>query len=225
MTHTPAPTATATQTPVPTSTPTATHTPTLTAMAGPTNTPAPTLTATPTTTPVPLPDPRFRADQTSIRAGGCTVLHWNVDGVQAVFLDGAGRPGHSSEKVCPQETRRYTLRLAMPDGRQRSDVLDIRVMGTLPLALNGLVHKPLCDIAESYAAEISIWAEGGDGQYTYDKDSLDQPIGGPMEGGMGYLVSWRTCGGSPGTFIVRSEDGQEARTSYWVEPPDCCGGK
>ena len=84
-------------------------------------------TATPTTTPVPLPDPRFRPHQTSIRAGGCTVLHWNVDGVQAVFLDGAGRPGHSSEKVCPQETRRYTLRLAIPDGRQGSDVLDIRV--------------------------------------------------------------------------------------------------
>jgi hypothetical protein len=111
----------------------------------------------------------------------------------------------------------------MPDGEQASYSLGVEVQGVLPLSLNVFVGNVSCDTEESYAAEISIWGQGGNGLYTYYRDSLDTLIGGPTEGGMVIPVSWRTCGGSPGSFLVRSGDGQVAEASYWVEPPDCCG--
>ena len=229
------PTSTSTLAPTQTATPAPTHTPTLapthtatpvptvTPIPAPTSTATPVPTVTPSPTPWPVPDPQFRADQASIAAGACTFLRWDVDGVEAVFLDGAGRPGHSAEEVCLSVTRTYTLRVVMADGRERSDTLEIRVIGSLPLALNVLISDTSCDGGESYRAEISLWAQGGDGQYTYYRDALDQQIGGPMDSGMVYRLTWRTCGGAPGTFIVRSGDGQEARMPFWVEPPDCCG--
>ena len=214
-----------TQTPVPEPTDTATLTPTVTPTSEPTQPPTNTPTPLPTSTPAPVPvaNPRFRADQTAIGAGGCTVLRWDVDGVQAVLLDGEGRPGHSVEMVCPEFSHTYTLQVVMPDGRQASYPLEIRVLGYLPLTLNVLINSTHCDTEEDYAAQISIWAKGGDGQYTYYRDDLTQYIGGPTGEGMVVHLSWRTCGGAPGTFIVRSGDGQEARTPFWVEPPECCG--
>jgi hypothetical protein len=233
-TSTPEPTSTATLEPTatatlePTATPEPTHTPTL----APTDTPTPeptstaTLEPTETATPTPIwvPDPGFRADRTTLTAGECTILHWDVDGVRAVFLDGAGRPGHSSEEICPTVSQTYTLRVVTPDGHEASHSIYIRVLGYVPLTLNVFVRNRFCDTAESYGAEIAVWAEGGDGWYTYYRDDLDHQIAGPTRGGLVYQISWRTCGGAPGTFIVRSGDGQEARESYWVEPPDCCYG-
>jgi hypothetical protein len=113
----------------------------------------------------------------------------------------------------------------MPDEYQQSFSFDIQVLGYRPLTLNLFISDRSCDTEESYAAEISIWAQGGDGQYTYYRDDLNQYIGGPTEKGMVYWLSWRTCGGAPGTMIVRSGDGQEARKHFWVEPPKCCGKK
>jgi hypothetical protein len=167
----------------------------------------------------------LRADHTTLIAGQCTFLHWDVDGVRAVFLDGAGRPGHSTERVCPSATHTYTLKVVTPDGHQGSYRIEIRVLGTLPLVLNVFVRSRTCDTPESYAAEIAVWAQGGDGWYTYYKDDLDHQIAGPTKGGVVYPISWRTCGGIPGTFIVRSGDGQEARETFWVEPPHCCGNQ
>jgi hypothetical protein len=234
-TSTPAPTSTEapepTGTPTPEPTDTATLEPTHTPTHAPTNTPTPEPTSTATVgptetaapTPILVPDPGFRADRTTLTAGECTVLHWDVDGVRAVFLNGAGRPGHSSEEVCPEVSRTYTLRVVTPDGHEASHSLDIRVLGYLPLTLNVFVKTRFCDTAESYGAEIGVWAQGGDGWYTYYRDDLSRQIAGPTKGGVVYQISWRTCGGAPGTFIVRSGDGQEAREQYWVEPPDCCG--
>jgi hypothetical protein len=169
-----------------------------------------------------VPDPGFRADRTTVAAGECATLYWDVNGVKAVFLDGAGRPGHSVEQVCPNRTRTYTLKVVMPNGDQASYYVPVRVIGVLPLSLNVFVIKRTCDTEESYAAEIGVWAQGGDGIYTYYRDDLDHHIGGPTEGGLVYQMSWRTCGGSPGTFVVTSGDGQEARETFWVEPPECC---
>jgi hypothetical protein len=169
-----------------------------------------------------VPDPQFRADRTRIAGGECTVLYWDVDGVKAVFLDGKGRPGHSSEKVCPDYTHTFSLKVVMPDGHEKSYPLHIEVVGYAPLILNVFTHDASCDTEERYAAKIGVWAQGGNGWYTYYRDDLDQQIGGPTRGGAVYELSWRTCGGAPGTFIVRSGDGQEARKYFWIEPPDCC---
>ena len=226
-TETPVPTPTATLEPMHTATPEPTHTatiePTHTATPEPTHTATPEPTQTAAPTPVLVPDPRFRADRTTLTAGECTVLRWGVDGVRAVFLNGAGRPGHSTEEVCPEVSRTYTLRVVTPEGYEASHSIDIRVLGYLSLTLNVFVQSRTCDTPESYAAEIAVWARGGDGWYTYYRDDLDHPIAGPTQGGVVYRISWRTCGGAPGTFIVRSGDGQEVRESYWVEPPHCCG--
>jgi hypothetical protein len=204
----------------PASTPTSAPTDTSTQEPTSTATPGPTETAAPT--PILVPDPGFRADRTTLTAGECTVLHWDVDGVRAVFLDGAGRPGHSSEEICPEVSHTYTLKVVTPEGHEASYPIDIRVLGYLPLTLNVFVRTRFCDTAESYGAEIGVWAQGGDGWYTYYRDDLEHQIAGPTKGGVVYQISWRTCGGAPGTFIVRSGDGQEAREHYWVEPPDCC---
>jgi hypothetical protein len=99
----------------------------------------------------------------------------------------------------------------------------MQVQGTLPLVLNVFADKITCDTEEAYAFEVRIWAQGGNERYTYYRDDLDHPIGGPTADGMVYPFSWRTCGGAPGTFIVTSGDGQEARQSFWVEAPECCG--
>jgi hypothetical protein len=226
-TATPGPTATPALEPTQTATLESTSAPTVEPTS--TSPPEPTSTATlePTETAAPTPtqapDPGFRADRTTLTAGECTVLHWGIDGVRAVFLNGAGRPGHSTEQICPQVSRTYTLKVVALDGGQQSYSIDIRVLGYLPLELNVFVTSRSCDTTESYTAEIGVWAEGGDGWYTYYRDDLDHQIAGPTNGGVVYRISWRTCGGAPGTFIVRSGDGQEARESYWVEPPHCCG--
>lgn len=143
-THTPTPTPTHTLTPTvtPSLTPTPappTDTPTITpikpTLPPPSATPSRTPTATPTKTRTPSPtppgtDPHFRADQTSVPPGGCTVLRWDVEGIREVYLNGHGVVGHSSQHVCPSNTTTYTLTVVERDGRRINWPLTIQVSGT-----------------------------------------------------------------------------------------------
>jgi len=91
--------------------------------------------ATPTPTPTPTPpevDPHFRADRTSISAGECTTLRWDVDNVKAVRLDGTGQVGHGSIQVCPIKTQTFTLEAVERDGRRITRSITIQVSGTPP---------------------------------------------------------------------------------------------
>ena len=105
----PTPTPTPTSTPAPTPTPTATPTPT------PTSTPTPTTTPTPTPTSTPVAQINFWGDRESIEEGECTILHWYVDYVKAVYLDGEGMPGHDMQQICPSHTKTYTLLVVKMD--------------------------------------------------------------------------------------------------------------
>jgi len=108
-----------TETPVP---PTATPVP-------PTATPVPP-TATPTSPPpgpTPTPYISFYADDTSLFAGNCTTLHWDVENVSAVYLDGVGVAGHGSQEVCPDSTTTYTLHVVKPDGSAEDRTVTITV--------------------------------------------------------------------------------------------------
>ncbi len=85
--------------------------------AQPTFTPSPTITPTETfLTPTPTPAERpdwasiFWADAYTVPPGGCTTLHWNVQNVEEVYLNGVGVTGQSSQTVCPDATTTYTLR-------------------------------------------------------------------------------------------------------------------
>ena len=82
--------------------------------------PVPTPTFAPSPTPMPTATPPmyvdFRADAPWVMAGECTTLRWDVEGVRAVYMNGQGQPGHSSQDVCPSETRTYVLHAALNSG-------------------------------------------------------------------------------------------------------------
>ncbi|MFQ6057492.1 MAG: sigma-70 family RNA polymerase sigma factor [Anaerolineae bacterium] len=67
----------------------------------------------PTVTP---PEVSFWADDDCVMPGGCTVLRWEVEHVEAVYLDGEGVIGHDAREVCPDRTTTYTLRAVSPAG-------------------------------------------------------------------------------------------------------------
>ena len=109
------------------------------------DTPLPPPTPFPSDTPIaptntPLPPPcvpaiDFRVDDTHITAGDHTTLRWDVECVQAVFLDGAPVIGHATQVVSPPGTTSYTLHVV----RQDSTTVDRHVTVT--------VHPPSSSIA------------------------------------------------------------------------------
>jgi len=100
--------------------------------------------ATPTPTPTPAPpppDPHFRADRTSISAGECTTLRWDVDNVKAVHLDGTGQVGHGSIQVCPTKTQTFTLEVIQRDDRRTTRSITIQVSGQVEGARFSLIYR------------------------------------------------------------------------------------
>lgn len=96
----------------------------------PTPTPLPTrppATATPIpATPLPTPTPgaqiAFWADRTTINAGECATLFWDVNNVQGVWVYPQGsdfnrfpRTGQGNERVCPTNSTTWELRVLMRD--------------------------------------------------------------------------------------------------------------
>lgn len=82
----------------------------------PTATPAAGPAATPTATEAPLPTRPvwasvFWADKYTLTPGECTVLHWNLEGVTAVYLNGVAVTGAEDRRECPSRTTIYTLRV------------------------------------------------------------------------------------------------------------------
>jgi hypothetical protein len=92
-------------------------------------TPIPVITSTPTAGPTAGADIVFRADRTSISAGECATLRWDVDNVTAVYLDGQGVGGHESRQVCPTATQTYNLTVSRQDGSQQQASVTIQVAG------------------------------------------------------------------------------------------------
>ncbi len=98
--------------------PLVTSTPTLTPTLTPTETPAATFTPT-------VAD--FRADETSLTAGQCTTLRWDVDNIREVYIEGKPTSGHNSLDVCPDQSTRYTLMVIHPNGDQVPYYVSIEV--------------------------------------------------------------------------------------------------
>jgi hypothetical protein len=69
----------------------------------------------------------FGADDTTLNRGECTTLRWDVQGVQAVYLNGNGVAGVSTTQVCPNEDTIYTLVVVRNDGSQDSRQVRIQV--------------------------------------------------------------------------------------------------
>jgi hypothetical protein len=64
----------------------------------------------------------FWADSYTIITGGCTVLHWKVENVIEVYLDGTPVTGVESKQVCPTQSTTYVLRAVTPNGSQERRV-------------------------------------------------------------------------------------------------------
>ena len=58
----------------------------------------------------------FTADATQVNKGQCTVLRWRALDVSAVYLNNGGVAGESSQRVCPEVTTPYELRVINNDG-------------------------------------------------------------------------------------------------------------
>jgi hypothetical protein len=93
--------------------------------------PTPTSTPPPQPTEAPLPGVKidFWTDAQYINAGQCTTLHWHVEGVQAVYLDGQGVVGVGEKQVCPCQDTTYTLRVVHVDSTETTHSITIYVSG------------------------------------------------------------------------------------------------
>lgn len=141
----PPPTATSTSTAPPTFTPTATHTPVPTAK--------PTSTSVP-----PTPAVGFNAQPETVVAGSCTTLRWDVEGVQAVYLDGQPQQGHGSQQVCPAQTQTYELRVVSAAGEFRRQVT-VKVVQPSPTPIPSDTPTLLPGAASAPAGTPEPWPE------------------------------------------------------------------
>jgi hypothetical protein len=64
---------------------------------------------------------QFWAEQYTLPPNGCTNLHWRVENVQAVMLDGEGVEGIGTKSECPEGTQLYLLEITGQDGTGISD--------------------------------------------------------------------------------------------------------
>jgi hypothetical protein len=103
-----------------------------------------------------------------------------------------------------------------PSGQYRPSA---KVSRDGPLTIDFKVVGAWCHEA-GYITEVQIWADGGGGGYTYFRDCYE--IDGPTDDPVSYQIRWADCGGAPGTFTVKSADGQEVYKLFWLRAPSCC---
>jgi hypothetical protein len=99
---------------------------------------------------------RFWADQYTLPTNACTVLSWNVQNVQEVFLEERPVMGQGSESVCPQPGRAYTLRVTDSTGSsiERSIVFFVGdpVLTSPEVIARGIVNE-VTDLIDSDASQ------------------------------------------------------------------------
>jgi len=84
----------------------------------PTPTPIPTSTPTPTPTATPVLTPMASVSPEIIREGDCTMLRWDIQGVDKVFLNGVGIVGVGEQEICdpPRGTHIFIWKIIQRDG-------------------------------------------------------------------------------------------------------------
>ena len=122
---------------------------------------APPLPVTRTFTPNPCQINYFYADTTTLNPGQCTTLHWDIQGVTKVTLNGNGVVGVSTMQICV--VQKYTLTLFCKDGTIKYGVVDV---GAPPspyfwksINLSGSTQQQ-CDINGS-SVTVAVASTGG----------------------------------------------------------------
>jgi ABC-type amino acid transport substrate-binding protein len=131
-------------------------------VAGP-PTPVPQPTATP------VPGVSFWADSTYLQVGQCTGIHWNVQGVQAVYFyqqgeswENHGVTGKEDRTVCPNQSTSYYLRVVYPNGSVQT--FEVRINVDAPAAsapvINAFVVSPPGNVPMGTCLDISWDIQG-----------------------------------------------------------------
>jgi hypothetical protein len=128
---------------------------------------APTPVPQPTATPA--PGIAFWADTYQLQVGQCTGIHWNVQGVQAVYFyqegeswENHGVTGKEDRTVCPNQSTSYYLRVVFTDGRVETPELRIQVTGAPQNApvINAFVVSPPGNVPQGTCLDISWDIQG-----------------------------------------------------------------
>lgn len=69
----------------------------------------------------------FNADSTTLAAGDCTTLRWDVFNVEAVYINDEQTTSNNIRRVCPEATTTYTLRIVYRDDSETSREITITV--------------------------------------------------------------------------------------------------
>jgi heat shock protein HslJ len=104
----------------------------------------------PTPTPLPPAQISFWADRTTINAGECATLFWDVNNVQAVWVYPQGanfnnfpRTGQGNERVCPPVTTTYEMRVLLRDGTTQFRQVTINVIQPIAPPSPPQVEQPI----------------------------------------------------------------------------------
>ena len=96
-------------------------------------------TAVPPPTQTPVPGISFWADSYQLKAGQCTTIHWNVQGVQGVYFYQEGQSwqnngvtGKEDRQVCPGVSTTYYLRVVFTGGATETQERRINVAAPPP---------------------------------------------------------------------------------------------
>lgn len=74
------------------------------------------------------PSIRFWSAEFSVAQGNCTRLHWEVEHVREVYLDGEGVLGRGEREVCPAATRAFELEVILAGGATTLQTIEIEVV-------------------------------------------------------------------------------------------------
>lgn len=176
------------------------------------------------------PDVRFWADNTSLQAGGCTNLHWHVEGVSAYWIDGQPGAGPDGEfHICPSKSETHILKYdESVNGLLRSKEIQVSISVAARPESSGSSGSG------SSGGGTSSGGAGGSGGGSvvaeFDTDSGTTGMSGYTEpysiGIMIYddnrvLVSWAGCGvGAEWTTLkgnkIELQDGSADQLPYFL---------
>jgi len=74
------------------------------------------------TAPLPTPSVGFAADSYTVERGQCTVLRWQVQNAESVYLDSVAVAAVGTKQVCPQNATTYRLRVVASGWEHTSEV-------------------------------------------------------------------------------------------------------
>lgn len=82
----------------------------------------------------------FHVTPAKLRLGESATLQWDIEGVQAIYLDGQGVTGHESRTVWPAATISYHLHIVLQDNTVTNRTVTVEVEGA-PVS-DGVVTRP-----------------------------------------------------------------------------------